>query len=83
MGIDGVFLEVHDNPAKALSDGTNALPLDQFRPLIRKLQRLSALTREWAAPMSAKNRPKNKRQTAVPAKPIKTSLATAQARPAN
>jgi 2-dehydro-3-deoxyphosphooctonate aldolase (KDO 8-P synthase) len=48
VGIDGVFLEVHDNPAKALSDGTNALPLDQFRPLIRKLQRLSALTREWA-----------------------------------
>jgi 2-dehydro-3-deoxyphosphooctonate aldolase (KDO 8-P synthase) len=48
VGIDGVFLEVHENPAKALSDGTNALPLEQFRPLIRKLQRLSALTREWA-----------------------------------
>jgi 2-dehydro-3-deoxyphosphooctonate aldolase (KDO 8-P synthase) len=50
VGIDGVFLEVHENPAKALSDGTNALPLEQFRPLIRKLQRLSALTREWANP---------------------------------
>jgi 2-dehydro-3-deoxyphosphooctonate aldolase (KDO 8-P synthase) len=50
VGIDGVFLEVHENPAKALSDGTNALPLDQFRPLIRKLQRLSALTREWPTP---------------------------------
>jgi 2-dehydro-3-deoxyphosphooctonate aldolase (KDO 8-P synthase) len=50
VGIDGVFLEVHENPAKALSDGTNALPLDQFRPLIRKLQRLAALTREWANP---------------------------------
>jgi 2-dehydro-3-deoxyphosphooctonate aldolase (KDO 8-P synthase) len=48
VGIDGVFLEVHDNPAKALSDGTNALPLDQFRPLMRKLQTLAALTREWA-----------------------------------
>jgi 2-dehydro-3-deoxyphosphooctonate aldolase (KDO 8-P synthase) len=48
VGIDGVFLEVHDDPAKALSDGTNALPLDQFRPLMRKLQPLAALTREWA-----------------------------------
>src|SRR6202167_3029357 len=27
VGVDGVFLEVHENPAKALSDGTNALPL--------------------------------------------------------
>jgi len=48
VGLDGVFLEVHDSPAKALSDGTNALPLDQFRPLMRKLQTLGALTREWA-----------------------------------
>lgn len=48
VGIDGVFLEVHDNPAKALSDGTNALPLNQFRPLMRKLQPLAALAREWA-----------------------------------
>jgi len=48
VGIDGVFLEVHENPSQALSDGTNALPLDQFRPLMRKLQTLAALTREWA-----------------------------------
>jgi len=47
VGIDGIFLEVHDNPAKALSDGTNALPLDQFRPLLRKVLQLSALAREW------------------------------------
>ena len=40
-GVDGIFLEVHDNPAKALSDGTNALPLDRFRPLVEKLLRLS------------------------------------------
>ena len=50
VGIDGIFLEVHESPAKALSDGTNALPLNQFRPLIRRLQRISALTREWATP---------------------------------
>src|SRR5277367_3716759 len=35
-GIDGVFLEVHDNPAKALSDGTNALPLAELQPLLEK-----------------------------------------------
>lgn len=50
VGVDGIFLEVHDNPAKALSDGTNALPLDQFRPLLEKLLRLSALVREWDRP---------------------------------
>src|SRR6201997_4845544 len=37
-GADGVFLEVHENPAKALSDGSNALPLDQFESLLRKLK---------------------------------------------
>ncbi|HTS12657.1 MAG TPA: 3-deoxy-8-phosphooctulonate synthase [Candidatus Limnocylindrales bacterium] len=47
VGVDGIFLEVHDDPAKALSDGTNALPLDHFRPLMRKVMRLSQLVREW------------------------------------
>jgi 2-dehydro-3-deoxyphosphooctonate aldolase (KDO 8-P synthase) len=47
VGLDGLFLEVHDNPAQALSDGANALPLDQFRPLLQKVLRLSALAREW------------------------------------
>ena len=46
-GVDGIFLEVHENPAKALSDGTNALPLDQLRPLLVKLTQLSALVRAW------------------------------------
>jgi 2-dehydro-3-deoxyphosphooctonate aldolase (KDO 8-P synthase) len=49
VGIDGMFLEVHDNPAQALSDGTNALPLSQFRPLLVKIQKLAALAREWDA----------------------------------
>jgi 2-dehydro-3-deoxyphosphooctonate aldolase (KDO 8-P synthase) len=48
-GIDGIFLEVHDNPEKALSDGTNALPLDRFRPLMERILRLASLTREWDA----------------------------------
>jgi 2-dehydro-3-deoxyphosphooctonate aldolase (KDO 8-P synthase) len=48
-GIDGMFLEVHDNPAKALSDGANALPLSQFRALVEKVQHLASLAREWDA----------------------------------
>jgi 2-dehydro-3-deoxyphosphooctonate aldolase (KDO 8-P synthase) len=51
-GVDGLFLEVHDNPSKALSDGTNALRLDQFRPLLEKITRLAALARELDAPRS-------------------------------
>jgi 2-dehydro-3-deoxyphosphooctonate aldolase (KDO 8-P synthase) len=53
IGVDGIFLEVHDNPAKALSDGTNALPLNQLRPLLEKILRLSVLAREWDAPKEA------------------------------
>jgi len=48
-GVDGIFLEVHDNPAKALSDGSNALPLGQFRALLEKMVALGALVRKWDA----------------------------------
>ena len=46
-GIDGMFLEVHDDPARALSDGANALPLEQFQGLVEKVQHLASLAREW------------------------------------
>lgn len=36
-GVDGVFLEVHDNPAQAKSDGANALALDRLKPLLEQL----------------------------------------------
>jgi 2-dehydro-3-deoxyphosphooctonate aldolase (KDO 8-P synthase) len=36
-GIDGIFLEVHDNPAEAKSDGANALPLNLLKPTLEKL----------------------------------------------
>lgn len=49
VGVDGIFVEVHENPAEALSDGTNALPLEQFRPLAKKLMQLAALVRPWSA----------------------------------
>jgi 2-dehydro-3-deoxyphosphooctonate aldolase (KDO 8-P synthase) len=48
-GVDGIFLETHDNPAKALSDGPNALPLSELLSLLMKLKGLSAVVRRWSA----------------------------------
>jgi 2-dehydro-3-deoxyphosphooctonate aldolase (KDO 8-P synthase) len=39
-GVDGVFMEVHENPASAKSDAANALRLDLLEPLILKLKRI-------------------------------------------
>ena len=36
-GVDGVFMEVHDNPAEAKSDGANALPLSQLEAVLQEL----------------------------------------------
>lgn len=47
-GIDGIFLETHDNPAAALSDGPNALPLAQLPQLLARLKELSTLVRRWS-----------------------------------
>jgi 2-dehydro-3-deoxyphosphooctonate aldolase (KDO 8-P synthase) len=47
-GTDGIFIETHDNPAKALSDGANALPLNQLAELLSRLKQLSALVRGWS-----------------------------------
>ena len=40
VGVDGLFMEVHDNPDKALSDGTSSLHLDDLTPLLKKLKNL-------------------------------------------
>jgi len=48
-GVDGIFLETHDNPAAALSDGANALPLAQLPALLAKLKELGAMVRRWGA----------------------------------
>jgi len=45
-GVDGLFMEVHDNPARALSDGANSLPLRKFKPLITRLRDLSEFVRK-------------------------------------
>ena len=46
-GVDGLFMEVHDNPAKALSDGANSLPLKQLRGLLERLSELAQVVRRW------------------------------------
>jgi 2-dehydro-3-deoxyphosphooctonate aldolase (KDO 8-P synthase) len=45
-GVDGVFLEVHEDPARARSDAQNALALDRLEPLLRRLARIDAIVKE-------------------------------------
>jgi 2-dehydro-3-deoxyphosphooctonate aldolase (KDO 8-P synthase) len=45
-GADGIFMEVHDHPERALSDGTNALKLRRFKPLAARLRDLGAFVRK-------------------------------------
>ena len=45
-GVDGVFMEVHDNPEAALSDGPNSLPLARLEPLLEKLKAIHELVRD-------------------------------------
>jgi 2-dehydro-3-deoxyphosphooctonate aldolase (KDO 8-P synthase) len=42
-GVDAVFMEVHDCPERALSDGPNALPLARLAPLLRMLRDVHAI----------------------------------------
>jgi 2-dehydro-3-deoxyphosphooctonate aldolase (KDO 8-P synthase) len=44
-GVDGLFVEVHEAPDKALSDGTNALRLEALEPFWRRLQELDAVVK--------------------------------------
>ncbi len=45
VGIDGIFVEVHDRPEQALSDGANALRLDLLAGFWRRLKALDALVK--------------------------------------
>src|SRR5678815_4677322 len=47
-GVDGVFLEVHEDPSRAKSDAQNALRLDLVEPLLRRLMALDALVKSPA-----------------------------------
>ena len=46
VGVDGVFMEVHEDPARALSDGPNSLPLADMPALIDVLLAVDEMRRE-------------------------------------
>lgn len=45
-GVDGFFMEVHDNPAEALSDGPNMVRLDELEALLRDLVAINNLVKK-------------------------------------
>ena len=45
-GVDGVFLEVHENPANALSDGPNQVPLDQIEAVLQDLVAINEIVKK-------------------------------------
>ena len=47
-GVNGVFVEVHDDPEKALSDGANALRLDLLPEFWRRLREIHMLVGTWS-----------------------------------
>jgi 2-dehydro-3-deoxyphosphooctonate aldolase (KDO 8-P synthase) len=47
-GVDAIFMEVHDHPEEALSDGPNSLPLGDLAPLLKRLQAIEEAVRESA-----------------------------------
>ena len=49
-GVAGVFMETHPDPAKALSDGPNAWPLQRMRALLETLQELDASVKRAGFP---------------------------------
>jgi 2-dehydro-3-deoxyphosphooctonate aldolase (KDO 8-P synthase) len=56
-GVDAVFMEVHEEPARAKSDAANALRLDKLEALMRKLTRIDAAAREQPTQPSASRDP--------------------------
>ena len=49
-GVDGVFLEVHEDPLRARSDAQNALRLDLLEPLLRRLMALDQVVKRREVP---------------------------------
>jgi 2-dehydro-3-deoxyphosphooctonate aldolase (KDO 8-P synthase) len=45
-GIEGIFMEVHPQPEKALCDGPNSMPLDRVEPLLKTLLKIHAVVSE-------------------------------------
>jgi len=43
VGISGLFIEVHEDPSRALSDGPNMIPLDKLKPVLEKFLKISTI----------------------------------------
>jgi len=52
-GVDGIFLEVHEEPSRARSDAQNALRLDLLEPLLRQLIAIDAIVKSAVQPAVA------------------------------
>ncbi|MBS1819373.1 MAG: 3-deoxy-8-phosphooctulonate synthase [Acidobacteria bacterium] len=52
-GVDGIFLEVHEEPSRAKSDAQNALRLDLLEPLLRRLLAIDAIVKGAGQPAGA------------------------------
>ena len=46
VGIDGLFLEVHDNPPEGLSDGANMIYLDKLENLLKNVLLIHETTKK-------------------------------------
>ena len=46
VGIDAVFMEVHEDPDRALSDGPNSLPLKDLEALLRRLKKIDTVVKD-------------------------------------
>jgi 2-dehydro-3-deoxyphosphooctonate aldolase (KDO 8-P synthase) len=51
-GVDGIFLEVHEEPTRARSDAQNALRLDSLAPLLDRLVRINAVVKPVPVPQA-------------------------------
>jgi len=49
-GIDGIFMEVHEDPDKALCDGPNSIPLDELPVLLKILKALDFVVKQRPTP---------------------------------
>jgi 2-dehydro-3-deoxyphosphooctonate aldolase (KDO 8-P synthase) len=50
IGVAAIFMETHEDPDRAPSDGPNMVPLKDFEPLVRELQEFDALAKRRAQP---------------------------------
>jgi 2-dehydro-3-deoxyphosphooctonate aldolase (KDO 8-P synthase) len=46
VGISGLFMETHPDPAKALSDGPNAVPLNRMKELLESLVLIDSVVKK-------------------------------------